>query len=429
MPAVAQPATTRSLAAAVPGDGPSVSMAFVRSAVLALDSHQRQTALAAAGITAAWLALPAARVPAAAFARLWIGVARLLDDEFFGLDARRMKVGTFAMLCHALASQTAVGPALRLALRGFGLCFDDIAVSLRISGGAAGLVIDNRIRGRRGRAVPAGRAAGAAEADEAGEGDAGDAGNAGDAGDQAERADARRFADETLLVMLHGLLCWLAGRRIVLTRLDWAHPRPAHADEYRRMFSPLQRFEAPATAVWFDARVLQAAVLVTPAGLKAFLRDAPQSVFLKQVVATGLSDQARRLCRSALDQGAAAPTLAMLSRTLELSAATLRRRLEDEGASWGQLKDEVRRDLALQHLADGRLSVGEIADRLGFNDASTFYRAFRKWTGSSPGAWRSAAASGQPGGVTAGVTASGSGNVTAGGSGNVTGGEFGVLAG
>ena len=163
------------------------------------------------------------------------------------------------------------------------------------------------------------------------------------------------------------------------------------------MFSPLQRFDAPATAVWFDARVLQAAVVVTPAGLKAFLRDAPQSVFLKQVVATGLSDQARRVCRSALDRGDAAPTLAMLSRTLDLSAATLRRRLEDEGASWGQLKDEVRRDLALQHLADGRLSVGEIADRLGFNDASTFYRAFRKWTGSAPGAWRSAAASGRSG--------------------------------
>ncbi len=366
-------AASRPLPAAVAGDGPSVSMAFVRSAVLALAPHQRDAALADAGITAAWLALPAARVSAAAFARLWLVVARLLDDEFFGLDARRMKVGTFAMLCHALASQTAVGPALRLALRGFGLCFDDIAVSLRIGGGAAGLVIDNRISGRRGPL---------ARADEA---------------DEADRADARRFADETLLVMLHGLLCWLVGRRVALTRLDWAHPRPAHADEYRRMFSPLQRFDAPATAVWFDARVLQAAVVVTPAGLKAFLRDAPQSVFLKQVVATGLSDQARRVCRSALDRGDAAPTLAMLSRTLDLSAATLRRRLEDEGASWGQLKDEVRRDLALQHLADGRLSVGEIADRLGFNDASTFYRAFRKWTGSAPGAWRSAAASGRSG--------------------------------
>jgi len=86
------------------------------------------------------------------------------------------------------------------------------------------------------------------------------------------------------------------------------------------------------------------------------------------------------------------PTLALLARDFGLSAATLRRRLEQEGASWGHLKGELRRDLALQHLSDGHLSVGEIAARLGFNDASTFYRAFRKWTGSAPGAWRLATA-------------------------------------
>ncbi len=337
---------------------PTVSIAFVRSALRALSGPQRGAVLAQAGIDANSLARPDARVPAAAFAALWLGVAQALDDEFFGLDARRMKVGTFAMLCHALAGQAEVGAALRLALRGFGLCLDDIGLSLRSGAGQACITISSRI------------AAGRADAD---------------------AQDARRFADETLLVMLHGLLCWLAGRRVPLARLDWGHPAPAHADEYRRMFSPLIRFDAPATAISFDARVLRAAVAITPAGLKAFLRDAPQSVFLKQVTATGLSDRARRECRAALDRGDAAPTLAMLGRALCLSPATLRRRLDDEGASWGQLKDEVRRDLALQHLRDGRLSVGEIAARLGFNDASTFYRAFRKWTGSAPGAWRSGA--------------------------------------
>ena len=339
----------------------SVSIAFVCSAVQALDLDQRRAALAAAGIAPEALSLPAARVPAAAFARLWMAVAGQLDDEFFGLDARRMKVGSFAMLCHALVSQATVGAALRQAVRGFGLFFDDIAVSLRLAGGTAVLVIDNRIG-----------------ADQAG---------------VAEMAasDARRFAEETLLVMLLGLLCWLVGRRVPLARLEWAHPPPAHADEYRRMFSPLQRFDAPATAAFFDARVLDGAVSVTAASLKAFLRDAPQSVFLKRVVATGLSDRVRRQCRDALDRDDPAPTLALLAQACRLSPATLRRRLEAEGAAWGQLKDEVRRDLALQLLAEGRLSVADIAARLGFNDASTFYRAFRKWTGSAPGAWRSAA--------------------------------------
>ena len=336
----------------------TVSIAFVRSALRALDDNQRADVLSQADIAPQCVAEPAARVPAAAFARLWMAVARLLDDEFFGLDARRMKVGTFAMLCHALAGQATVGAALQQAVRGFGLFFDDIGASLRVAGGTATLTLSNRIAASR---------------------------------QDADALDARRFADETLLVMLHGLLCWLAGRRVPLTRLDWAHAEPAHADEYRRMFSPLQRFGAAATAAQFDARVLAGAVTVNAASLKAFLRDAPQSVFLKQVVATGVSDRVRRQCRAALDRGDAAPTLAALAQALKLSTATLRRRLEDEGSSWGGLKDEVRRDRALQLLAEGELPVADIAARLGFNDASTFYRAFRKWTGSAPGAWRSAA--------------------------------------
>lgn len=332
----------------------SVSIAFVRSAVRTLDAGAQSAVLADAGIAQVLLANHQARVPAQAFARLWMAVAQALDDEFFGLDARRMKVGSFAMLCHAVAGQPTVGAALRQALRGFGLFFDDIGASLRVAGGQATLQIHNRIQAGPGA------------------------------------TDARRFADETLLVMLHGLLCWLAGRRVPLARVDWAHAVPAHADEYRRMFGPLQRFGAAATAAVFDARVLGAAARVTPASLKAFLRDAPQSVFLKQVVATGLGDRARRLCRAALDQGRPAPTLAELGRALGLSTATLRRRLDAEGTAWGPLKDGVRRDLAMHLLAEARLSVADIATRLGFEDASTFYRAFRKWTGSAPGAWRSA---------------------------------------
>ena len=88
---------------------------------------------------------------------------------------------------------------------------------------------------------------------------------------------SRRFADETLLVMLHGLLCWLAGRRVPISRLDWAHPQPAHGDEYRRMFGPLLRFDAGATAIVFDARVLQAAVTVSAAELARAIDSAAGS--------------------------------------------------------------------------------------------------------------------------------------------------------
>ena len=48
----------------------------------------------------------------------------------------------------------------------------------------------------------------------------------------------------------------------------------------------------------------------------------------------------------------------------------------------------MRRQLAIQHLSDPRLSIEQVAQRLGFNDASSFHRAFRKWTGAAPGAYR-----------------------------------------
>ena len=337
----------------------TVSTAFVRSALRSLDAGQQLELLAEAGIATERAAQAGARVPAAAFGRLWLLVARRLDDEFFGLDSRRMKVGSFAMICHALAGQSSVGDALRLALRGFGLYFDDIAASLHVVGGGQAVIrLSNRI-------APAWAA------------------------DDAEAlADARRFADETLLVMLHGLLCWLVGRRVAVTRLAWAHPQPAHAEEYRRMFTPLLHFDAAATELAFDARLLAAVVAVDATSLKAFLREAPQSVFLKQVAGSGTSERVRRLCRQVLQRGAAPPTLPDLARELGQSAATLRRRLAAEGASWQRLKDAERRTLAIEQLSAGSATVAEVAERLGFEDASTFYRAFRKWTGQAPGAWR-----------------------------------------
>ena len=86
----------------------TVSIAFVRSAVQWLDGTQRQAVLRRAAISPELLAADAARVPATAFAALWLAVGEALDDEFFGLDSRRMKVGSFALLCHALVGRATV---------------------------------------------------------------------------------------------------------------------------------------------------------------------------------------------------------------------------------------------------------------------------------------------------------------------------------
>lgn len=335
----------------------TVSVHFVRAAVARLAPEARLRVLRAAQIRPQLLDSDHARVPAAAFAALWMAVAREIDDEFFGLDSRRMKVGSFALLSHAVLHARDLGQALRGMLRGFGVLLDDLSASLRVEGERASVVVANRM------------------ADAAG----------------------RRFAEETFLVMVHGLMCWLAGKRIALSGVEFAGPRPPHADEYVLMFSQHLRFDAPATALHFDAGMLKAPIVQTAQTVKPFLRDAPQTVFLKYKNTQGWAARVRRQLRASLD-GGAWPVLEQVAAALHVAPTTLRRRLEAEGTSFQEIKDRLRRDAAIHQLCTSARSVPDIAAQLGFADASSFRRAFRHWTGVQPSRYRRDAPAAVPSG-------------------------------
>jgi AraC-like DNA-binding protein len=71
-----------------------------------------------------------------------------------------------------------------------------------------------------------------------------------------------------------------------------------------------------------------------------------------------------------------------------MTPATLRRRLRSEGQSFASIKEEIRSTLAQSLLRESDLSVADIACEVGFTEPSAFHRAFRKWTGASPAAFR-----------------------------------------
>jgi AraC-like DNA-binding protein len=77
-----------------------------------------------------------------------------------------------------------------------------------------------------------------------------------------------------------------------------------------------------------------------------------------------------------------------LAKQLHTTASTLRRRLDEEGQPYQSIKDELRRDLAINYLSRSRDSVMDVAIALGFADPSAFHRAFKKWTGANPGEYR-----------------------------------------
>ena len=80
----------------------------------------------------------------------------------------------------------------------------------------------------------------------------------------------------------------------------------------------------------------------------------------------------------------AAPTLAEVARDMAINARTLQRRLKEEGTSFSELFDDLRRDQALSALSTGRQPIGDLAQRLGFRQQSSFTRAVCRWTGQPP---------------------------------------------
>lgn len=334
--------------------------AFVRSAVRGLRTAMRERVLQSVQMAPALLPRAGGAAGRGLLARCGWRWHASWTTKLFGLDTRRMKVGSFALLCHAAVGQTSVERAMRQTLS-FSLFFDDISATLVAGGREARIELDNRIHAA------------------------------------IDEPDARRFADETLLVMLHGLLCWLAARPGCRWR-GWSsaihsRPMPTNTGACSR---PTCDSTGPSRPLPSTPRCCARAGVGErgqPEGLPARRAaiGVPQAGGLGRLGRAGAPAPAACLVggsRDALVVPAEAQLLDRMAADFDISPATLRRRLEGEGTHWQQLKDEVRRDLALVHLADRRLSVEQVAAMLGFNDGPSFHRAFRKWTGSAPGAFR-----------------------------------------
>jgi hypothetical protein len=269
----------------------TVSVHFVRAAVRHLAEPAIGRVLAAAGIAPQLLEAQHARVPADAYSALWLAVARELDDEFFGLDHRPVKVGSFALLCQAVLSCADLDRAIKRMLRGFSLFLCDIKGELHLEGHEAVLRLTNEV----------------------------------------EDPEDRRFADETMLIFILGLMCWLAGRRISLNQVSFAHPRPEYAEEYRLMYCDDIVFGSPQTTMRFEGRALSAPVVQNAATLQQFLRTAPQSVFLKYRNEDSWSAQVRRRLRNVVGDPGDWPGFEQLASLFGTTPTALRRRLEAEG--------------------------------------------------------------------------------------------------
>lgn len=300
-----------------------------------------------AGILPALLESPLSRVTQRQYAALIRVLCRVGRDEFWGLCSHPVRLGSFALACSMLVHCATLGEALRMALRFYHLQLQDFVPRLQVVGGTARVTMVTR----------------------------------------RERDALQAYAERSFCFLGHGLMSWLVSRRIPLSGF-FASPAMPFGTEAQRLFSAPLREDGDGTGMEFDAGWLDLPVVQTPESLRRFLQQAPMALVVRYRDKSSLGERIRLLLRSHL--AGALPSLERVGQSLAMTPQTLRRRLREEGLGFQSLKDDLRRDAAIELLHRPGLSLSDIAGRTGFSDVSSFHRAFKGWTGLPPGAYRQA---------------------------------------
>ena len=334
----------------LPGPTAATPMVFVRSILQALEQRSLplEPALSSAQIAPSSVIQTGAKVTAAQFEALSAAAMQALDDEALGWFSRPLPWGSYGLLARASLSAPTLGVALKRWCRHHGLLTRDITLAVETQGDDARISLtEHRSPGGDGT--------------------------------------LREFCYVSVLRNVHGLACWFVDSRIPLLGASFPFAAPPHAEVYRLLFDGPTAFDADETGIRFDARYLSLPIRRDEAAMNQMLQRAlPIQVrpyrrdrLLVQRVRQVLSHQPKD-AHNAHD----------LAALLHISARTLHRQLKEEGASLQALKDEVRRERAMSLLQRTARPIKQIAEAASFQNEKSFIRAFRGWTGVTPGEWR-----------------------------------------
>jgi AraC-like DNA-binding protein len=180
------------------------------------------------------------------------------------------------------------------------------------------------------------------------------------------------------------------GRTITPQQVCFVDPAPADDSEYTRFFQVSVAFGSGSTSMILSAEDAARPLLGADDALSAVVRRRLDKTLTdrRQSKAGPLGDRVRRLMVEHL--GSTSVTPATVARALAVSRRTLSRKLADEGTSFRDILDSVRRESACALLHDHTLSVADVAFFLQYSEPAAFHRAFRRWTDQTPRDFRTA---------------------------------------
>jgi AraC-like DNA-binding protein len=303
--------------------------------------------LNAADIPVKWLNQPRQLITEQQLSSLIKSVWRATHDEFMGFTSLQCNKGTFALMAeYCLPSQT-LGAMLRKSARFYNTVCCDLDFVLEEVSHKDDNLIFLRLNLRN------------------------------------DQYDPDHFLQEFIMLMWQRFSGWLVGQQIPFASSQFCYSSPAHVEEYRVMFPGNHHFNQQHSGFYLHARYLQLPIVRRESELVDFLRKCP--AFILRRLSQDESFRAKVRSLLSLNDYTDMPNFEQVSESLNLTPRTLRRKLKEEGTSFSTIKSSLRREYAIKLLTIEGLRIANVSERLGFSETAAFCRAFKRWTGNTPG--------------------------------------------
>lgn len=299
------------------------------------------------GITPALLQSPKARVTQAQYAKLIQTLRYVTKDELWGLCESPLPLGSFVHICQHIIHCTTLGQAIEAGIKTFRLLQPSLQPRFIIEENLA------RIH------VPYPNQSNAAV----------------------------DYAIRTFCFFTYGLMSWLVARPVPLVCFAYPKNYKQTHTEAGTLLRTQVRYQAAKASIEIEKKWLDLPIAQTLHSLDDFIRGLPSNLLIRYRNQSTTAERVRRILRKHHHYHSM-PNLTEVSQHLGVSTPTLRRHLHQEGINFQAIKDAVRRDLAISYLQNSHLNLNDIALHLGFSEPSTFHRAFKSWTGVTPGFYR-----------------------------------------
>ncbi len=290
---------------------------------------------------------PKARIHVDLVAKLYADIGRALNDEFMGFTEYPCKYGTFALMAEWVSSAETLEELLQKGIRFYNQITDELQMTLEYEGDHVYLTTVFR----------------------------------------RPELDFEHFYIEYWHVIWHRFASWYIGKPIKLLGA-YINYTPLDADEFRVLYRCPTYAKSKFNRLVFHRNYLHQPLVKSQRELQVFLRRAPIDLLTIPGEDTSLTARINQMLQPKPGTVLCLPKSHQVAHQLGISEQTLRRKLNAEGTSYQQIKDNLRSDLANKLLSNRSLNIAEVARLLDFSEPRAFTRAFRQWSGMTPKDYR-----------------------------------------